>query len=163
MLTCPGISCNILSQHFAFSHVQQPQTIIFAIAQTLDYLARIYKSNSMAEAEEIICHARQDITVPGSRRRGIPMKLMNLLNGDAMEREKQRAWTRWSLLFLKKSASSQQLVTDVTAWHIVERRKNAMFRACHQYRKDSQKWPEFKAAMMALTKVRTVPFGMSHQ
>ena len=117
----------------------------------------------MSEAEELICHARQDITEPGSRRRGIPIKLLKLLNADTMGRDRQKAWTRWSLLFLQKSASSQQLVTDVTAWQIVERRKEAMFKACHQYKKDSQKWPEFKAALMALTKVRTVPFGMSYQ
>ena len=130
--------------------------------QALDYLARIYKSDDMVEAEEIICRARQDITEPGSKRRGIPMKLLRLLNHD-LAGDKQKAWTRWSLLFLRKSASGQQLVTDVTAWRIVERRKRAMFRACSEYRKDSQRWPEFKAAMMALNKVRTIPFGMSFQ
>ena len=134
-----------------------------AIIQALEYLTRIYKSKSMADAEEIICQARQDITEPGFRRRGIPMKLLNLLNADVMGLERQKAWTRWSLLFLKKSASSQQLVTDVTAWHIVERRKQALFRACHQYKKDSMKWLEFKTALMALSKVRTIPFGMSYQ
>ena len=134
-----------------------------AIIQALEFLTRIYKSNSMADAEEIICHARQDITEPGSRRRGIPMKLLMLLNADYMGLEGQKAWTRWSLLFLKKSASSKQLVTDVTAWHIVERRKEAMFRACQLYKKDSQKYPEFKTALLALTKVRTIPFGVSYQ
>ena len=131
-----------------------PQQQLFATIQALTIIAKVYAKKTRNEAEEEICRHRSIDTLPPRRwGRSIPSELLDALE-ETNEARKLKKWIRFTLKFLRKPATKQQLLIDVTAWRIVRRRKKALISACQQYMRDMRQWPRFAVATNALIRVR---------